>query len=122
MNKNIEFLKECKVFWLNTVSNNVPKSRPFGAISYDGMYIYIATSNQKNVYNEMILNPNVMITAIKHNTRTWIRISGQVTLETDIDKKLLLFNDNPILYERYDSLLDPKLAVFRLNIEEVTLN
>lgn len=119
MRAYIDFVKECKVFWVNTVFENTPKSRPFGAISYDDKYIYIATANTKNVCKEMIENPNVLITSIKPGTRDWIRISGVASLEDRLEKKKLLFDDNPILYQRYDSLSDPKLRVFKVEIKNV---
>jgi uncharacterized pyridoxamine 5'-phosphate oxidase family protein len=119
MRSYIDFIKECKVFWVNTVVNNTPKSRPFGAISYDNEYIYIATASTKNVCNEMIENPNILITSIKPGTRDWIRISAIASLEDRLEKKKLLFDENPILYQRYDSLNDNKLRVFKLTINNV---
>ena len=117
MEKLINFIKECKVFWVNTTNGVEPKSRPFGAISYDGEYLYIATANNKNVCNEIISNPNVSIVTIKPGTRNWIRISGIALLEGRLEKKKLLFDDNPILYQRYDTIEDPKLRVFKIEVK-----
>jgi uncharacterized pyridoxamine 5'-phosphate oxidase family protein len=116
MEKYIDFIKECKVFWINTVSDLKPNSRPFGAISYDGCYIYIATAATKNVCNEIISNPNISITTIKPGTRSWVRISGIASLEDNLEKKKMLFDDNPILYQRYDSIEDSKLRVFKIEV------
>jgi len=112
----IKFIKECKVFWVNTVSGNEPNSRPFGAISTDGKYLFIATSKLKNVYNEIINNPNIMISCLKAGTRDWLRINCNASVSNNRKDKELLFNDFPILYQRYNGLDDPNLIVFKLNV------
>lgn len=116
MRAYVDFIKKCGVFFVSTVSDNAPESRPFGVISYDGRFLYLATAKGKKVYNEMRANPNIQITAILSGTREWVRISGLAFEENSFEKKIFMFTDNPRLANIYDSVHDPVFTIFRVEV------
>ena len=116
MDRCVEFIKECKVFFVSTLFQNMPNSRPFGAIMYDDMYLYIATSKIKNVYNEIMANNHVGITALLPGTRDWVRLYTLAEVEESIEMKQRMFDENPILNEKYNTVNDPNLVLFRLTV------
>lgn len=122
MENNYDFLRKSMPFWLNTSVDNKPASRPFGAVAYDGEYLYISTGKGRNVYNEIINNPNIQITSILAGTREWIRITGIAYPEERTEKKELIFNENKVLYNIYNDIDNPILAVFRIEILKVEKN
>ena len=119
MEKVLEFIKECKVFYFSTVSDGVPRTRPFGAIMLDENYFYVTTGKKGNTYKQVLLNPNVQIVALLSGTRNWVRITGKARENTDIKKKEKMFTLNPILEKRYDTVKDENLALLELYDIEV---
>ena len=50
MERTLELLRECGVFYLATMDGDQPRVRPFGAACiFDGK-LYITTSNKKEVF------------------------------------------------------------------------
>ena len=63
MNKIYAFLKEAGVFYLATVDGDRPRLRPLGAVlEADGKVIF-GVGDFKEVYRQMLKNPNVEIVA-----------------------------------------------------------
>ena len=82
MNKIYAFLKEAGVFYLATVDGDRPRLRPLGAVlEADGKVIF-GVGDFKEVYRQMLKNPNVEIVACKKDGH-WLRYSGKAVFETD---------------------------------------
>lgn len=65
MSKTYEFLKECKVFFLASIKNDVPAIRPFGAVMEYNNELYFSTASTKEVYRQLCDNPAIQIVALK---------------------------------------------------------
>ena len=81
----------------------------------EGTVLYFATSPEKQVYRELLDNPNVELLASADKVS--VRCSGVVNFEVadDIQQWIYEYNDVlPRLYTSYD-----KLAYFSLNIAEL---
>ena len=77
MNKSLEFLQECGVFYLATTQGDQPRVRPFGAVfEYEGK-LYILTNNTKKCFKQMLENPKVEISGMNKKGQ-WIRVTGEV--------------------------------------------
>ena len=114
MSKSFEFLKSCEVFFLTTINGEVPASRPFGAVmEYEGN-LYISTGNTKDVYKQLIQNPNIQIVALKKETREWIRINGKAIETKDLKEKRIMLEECPILSKRFDSEACEYFALFKI--------
>lgn len=121
MSKIYDFLKECGTFFLSTVNNDSPASRPFGAVmEYNGR-LYVSTGTMKEVYKQLKQNENIQITAIKHGTREWIRIDGKAKEIFDLDLKTKMLEDCPILIKRYNSPECDYFALFEIDTTQAKL-
>jgi uncharacterized pyridoxamine 5'-phosphate oxidase family protein len=99
MNKGIQFLKDCKTFFLATSDGEQPRVRPFGAvIEYEGK-TYICTNNTKECYKQMQKNPKIEISAAKDGK--WIRICGSVVRDTRKEIKERMLDEVPSLKRMY---------------------
>ncbi len=100
MNKITEFLNKSGTFYLSTVENNMPRVRPFGAVAeYDGK-IYICTNNQKNVFKQILVNPNIEISSMVGDK--WIRLEGKLVVDERIEAKGAMLESNPSLRSMYN--------------------
>ena len=100
MEQIIEFLKECKTFYLATTENDQPRVRPFGAImEFEGM-LYICTNNTKNVYKQMLANPLVEISAAASDGR-YIRLEGRVEPDHRTAARAAMLQACPSLNKMY---------------------
>jgi len=100
MNKITEFLNQSGTFYLSTVEYNMPRVRPFGAVvEYDGK-IYICTNNQKNVFKQILVNPNIEISSMVGDK--WIRLEGKLIVDERIEAKEAMLESNPSLRSMYN--------------------
>ena len=115
MKEVLEFLKN-GTFYLSTIENNKPKTRPFGAIMEFENKLYFVTSNTKEVFKQIIQNQNICICACAEN-RKWIRIQGIAKQDNRIIAKQKMLNDNPILLQRkrYTCAEDKTMAIFYID-------
>lgn len=76
MKRAMEFLKECKTFYLSTVEEDQARVRPFGAIfEYEGK-LYTASNNTKKVFAQLMKNPKAEFCGMSNGK--WIRISCEL--------------------------------------------
>ena len=94
------FLKEAGVYYLATVDGNKPKVRPFGTAEIFEDKLYIQTGKSKDVYKQIIANPNVEICAF--NNGKWIRIAGELVPDDRIEAKKDMLDKNPNLRGMYN--------------------
>ena len=117
-----DFLKSCGVFWVSTVnstdcpSDNIrPACRPFGAVAEYSGHLYISTGNTKEVYKQFKDLPYIQITALKAETREWLRLDATAEERTALSEKKMMLENCPVLKKRFSSPDDPFFALFRLN-------
>lgn len=107
-------LRNVGVFFISTVEDDKPKVRPFGATCFFNNSIYICTSKTKDVYKQMIKNPNVEIAGVyMGQDEAWLRIQATVVEDNDDGPRTTMMRNNPGLRQIY-SLDDGKFVVFRL--------
>lgn len=100
MNAAVKFLKDCGTFYLATLDGNYARVRPFGAVMEFEGKTYICTNSEKDVYRQMIRNPNIELSATAEDGR-WIRITGQAVVDNRDEAKLAMFTEYPNLKEMY---------------------
>lgn len=113
----LDFIKECKVFFLLTLDGELPTGRPFGAIIEDEGNLFIATSDTKRVYAQLKLCPHIQIIALKNGTRNWIRISGDANECYDNIIKQKMLARCPILTKHFSTSNDQHYSVFKIKIQ-----
>ena len=92
-----------------------PACRPFGAVAEYSGHLYISTGNTKEVYKQFKNLPYIQITALKADTREWLRLDAMVEERTALSEKKMMLENCPVLKKRFSSPDDPFFALFRLN-------
>jgi uncharacterized pyridoxamine 5'-phosphate oxidase family protein len=101
MNKALEFLKECGIFYLATTEGDQPRVRPFGAVFEYEEKLYIVTSNKKECFRQMLENPKIEISGMNKKGQ-WIRITGEVANDDRREVKELGLETVPSLKSMYN--------------------
>ena len=94
MKKVVEFLQENPVQYLATVGRDgKAKCRPFMFSAEVGGKLWFCTNNQKDVYKDMLENPEIQI-SVSSPKYEWIRLSGKAVFENNMEVNKTA--DNPI--------------------------
>ena len=113
MNEVVKFLQENPVQYLATVGRDgKAKCRPFMfAGEMDGK-LWFCTNNTKEVYQDMLMNPNVEL-SVASPAYAWIRLNGKVVFEDNRAVKEMCL-ENPIVKGQYQTPDNPIFVVFYL--------
>ena len=110
INTVLSFLKECGVFYLATTDNGLPKVRPFGIIDLIDGHLYMVTLKRKDVYKQIVANPQIQLCAMKSDG-TWIRVNGHAVSIDDSAIKQQLLAINPTTQEIYANCINEMIAL-----------
>ena len=110
MKEVYDFIKDCGVYYLGTIENNKPKVRPFGTLEIFEDKLYIQTGKKKDVYKQIISNPNVEICAF--NNGKWIRLAGVLVPDDRVEAKRDMLDKNPDLRSMYNELDDNTIVLY----------
>lgn len=116
-----KFIRECGYFFLATSLDNQPKLRPLGMIYSNKKALYIVTDKRKNVYSDLIANPQIEMASYNLNTRRWIRIRGRAEVESSMLIKEEIINVYPLLKQKFDSDVEMFLVIFKILIDEFNI-
>lgn len=110
-----DFLSEAGIFYLATEDGDKPQLRPIGAhFEMDGKLLF-GIGTFKNVYKQMVKNPNVQIVALNMKKGAqWLRYSGKAVFETDPKYAQYSLDQNPGLKKVYNEETGKKLGMFHL--------
>ena len=78
-----DYLGECGVFYLGTVSGDAPVIRPIGFKMVVDGELYFGVGKHKDVYAQLTANPNVYICGTKPDGKSWVRVSGKAVRDDD---------------------------------------
>lgn len=110
MNETMEYLKNCGTFYLATSEDGQAHVRPFGAVCEFEDKLYLVTSNQKNVYRQMLKNPKVEICGMFEGT--WIRVKGEVKEDLRRDARVAMMDANKAALSGMYTVDDALMTVF----------
>ena len=91
MNSIVTALKNVWVFYLATIDGEQSRVRPFGAVEEIDGKICLITSNQKDVFKQIMAHPCVEMSGMNKDG-SWIRVSGRLVPVTN-DKLTATFLD-----------------------------
>lgn len=121
MKEILEFLKDAQTYYLGTIDKDGnPSIRPFGTINLYNDKLYIQTGKVKNVYKEIIANPNINICAM-NNKGQWIRINAIAIEDNDIAASEDMLKNYPSLQGMY-KVGDGNNTVFYLKNGKAIIN
>lgn len=101
MEEAFDFLRENKDVAFGTVENNRPNLRVFQVMLIKEHILYFATSPKKQVYKQILANPEIEILGMKGNIS--VRMSGEVCLDVPEDIQKEIYQTNSILSDLYSS-------------------
>ena len=110
--KIFEFLDKAGIFYLCTVKDNRPKSRPFNFKMLDNGQIYFGTGTFKEVYKQIVENPYVEI--VSTDDPKFIRYYGKVVFDDDEELVEKAFEKMPFMRQIYNEETGLKLRMFHL--------
>lgn len=111
MKKAVEFFKANPVQYLATVGRDgKAKVRPFMFLFEQDGKLWFCTNNQKDVYKDMIANPEIEV-CVSDPTYAWIRIHGKAVFEDNKAVKEGAMG-NPIVKGQYQTADNPIFEVF----------
>lgn len=120
MSEVVKYLSEAGTFYVATVDGDKPKVRPFGiAIGHDDK-IYFGTSNQKEVYKQLKVNPYFEISTTAKDG-SWIRLKGKAVFEENMAVKKKAFEVLPVLANIYGTYDSPVFEVFYISEGEASV-
>lgn len=121
MEEVISFFKENPVQFLSTVGlDNKPKVRPFQFMLAQDNKLYFCTSSQKDVYKELEKNPYIQLSACS-SAFAWIRLSGKVVFDNNIDIKNKIIETNDLVRNIYKTGDNPIFEIFYLENAEAAI-
>lgn len=112
--------KEAGTFFIATQDGDQPRVRPFGAVDLFNDRIYIQTGKKKNVFQQMMKNPKVEISAFAGGK--WIRLSATVVNDDTVEAKKKMLDDNPSLRNIGYNENDENTKVLYLRDATATIN
>lgn len=120
MSEVTAFLNENPVQYLATVGRDgCAKVRPFMFMGEIDGKLWFCTNNQKDVYKDMMENPNIEI-CVSSPSYAWIRIHGQAVFENNMAVKEECIK-NPIVKGQYQTAENPIFEVFYIKNAHATI-
>jgi uncharacterized pyridoxamine 5'-phosphate oxidase family protein len=98
-----DYLAECKVYYLATVDGDNARVRPFGVSEIYNGRLYLMSGKGKDVFKQLVKNPNFELSATKANGAEWIRVSGKLVNDDDVVMKQYILDQNPELKQLYQA-------------------
>ena len=114
------FIRECSYFFLATSTDNMPHLRPMGFVYSDGNFLYISTDKRKQVYDELMCNPNVEIASYNLSTGRWIRVKGTTEIESSVvvrDEMITLY---PLMRQEFTNGDEIHSVIFRVTVSDIS--
>ncbi len=116
-----KFIRECGYFFLATCVDKQPKLRPMGMIYGNDEALFIATDKRKNVYRELVDNPQVELASYSLSNRKWIRITGKMQVDSSVKIKEEMAEMYPMIRQEYVGEEEVHLVIFKLAIENINV-
>lgn len=113
MNEVLDFLTANKVFYLATTQRDQPHVRAMGFVMDCKGKLAFCTSNQKDMYKQLVANPKVEICCVdaKYNT---LRLCGKAVFCTTAETQRKALEVMPALANMY-AVGDGKFEIFYLD-------
>ena len=121
MSTAYEFIKANQVFHIATVDGKNARVRPFGFIMKRDNKLYFCTNKTKDVYKQMVSNPDVEISCMGTDGQ-WLRLRGKAVFDDSREAKAQAFQEAAQLLQIYPKGADDAVFVtFYLADAQATL-
>jgi len=109
-----KFLQKNINGFLATIDNGKPKVRPFQFMLSEGGRLFFCTSNAKDVYQQLKVNPAIEFSSASPEF-AWIRLSGQAKFSNDLAIKAKILEVNGLVKSLYQTPDNPAFEIFYLD-------
>lgn len=110
----IEFLEKSEIQYLATIGiDGKPKVRPFQFMFAENGKLWFCSSNQKEVYRELQIQPYIELCASGENMQ-WLRLSGTFIFEDNLRIKEKVLEISPLVKGIYKDANNPAFEVLFL--------
>ena len=92
-----------------------------GMIYSNKKELFLVTDKRKKVYAELTANPQTELAAYNLNSRKWIRITGNVQIESSEVVKEEIAGVYPMIGQEYAGEEEINLVIFKLIIENINI-
>ena len=118
MRRADDFLKG-HTYCIATEDGDQARVRPFGSLFLYEDRLYISTSNDKKVYEQMKTNPKIELAAMGKGG--WIRITAEAAEEERPEVKALIWRDSAERRHLDPDKMNPAMAAFYLKNGTVSI-
>lgn len=118
----LKFLTDNPTFYLATVTPEGPRVRPFGFIMEDGGKLYLTTSNQKDIFQQLQADPRIELSATSADGGSWIRVKGKAVFDTRREIAEKAFKQAEFFTPMYQSPDNPILEFFYIDDGEAVFS
>ena len=116
-----KILKENSYGILATLDDNKPKTRILQYLFSEKNKVYLATTNNKNVYKQLKKHPYVSFLSHSENYLFFISVKGNIHFTNDIALKTKVLNDYPAIKEIFKTPDNPIFELFYIEVNEVRI-
>lgn len=117
MKEVVNFLKENSTGYFATVEDGKPKVRPFQFMLEESGKLFFCTSNEKEVYQQLMVNPYFEFSSSSPQF-AWLRLSGKARFSNDVRIKEKILEISPLVKSIYKTANNPIFEIF--SVEEAT--
>jgi len=115
MKEVVSFLNKSGVQYIATIGlDGKPKVRPFQFMFEEDEKLWFCTSNRKEIYKELQINPFVELCA-SGEKMSWLRLSGKVVFSDSLAMKERVFEVSPLVKGIYKIPANPAFEVLYLD-------
>lgn len=111
MQEVVNFLQENITGVLATVEGGKPKARPFQFMFGEDGKFFFSTSNIKDVFQQLTVNPYVEFSSTSPKF-AWVRLSGEVKFSSDLQIKEKVLAASGLVKSIYQTADNPIFEVF----------
>lgn len=101
MQEVYEYVRDCGVYMLATADGDQPRVRVFGSFEIIDGRIYMLTGRKKEVFKQLEKNAKFELVAMKSNHSEWIRVSGVLVDDPDLEPQKEYLRRNPHMAGSY---------------------
>jgi len=114
-----KILKENSYGILATLDDSKPKTRIFQYLFSEKNKVYLATTNNKNVYKQLKKCPYVSFLSHSEDYLSFISVNGNIHFTDDIDFKTRVLNEYPAIKELFKTPDNSIFELFYIDAEEI---
>jgi len=104
---------------LATLDGQNVRTRVFHYLFAEGSKIYFCTDNGKDVYDQMMKNPNVSFCTYAHRFNPVLSIYGKAVFVDDLALKTRAVDENRIVKQIYHTPDNPIFKMLYIDVSEV---